>query len=65
MALDILRLEILNKFGVVYVDIDDWCVDSLDDIVTNANYDTMTANSGPFHFSAALVILDALNSTMD
>ena len=33
MASDILRLEILNKFGGVYVDVDYWCVDPLDDVV--------------------------------
>ena len=33
MASDIVRLEILNKFGGIYVDIDYWCIDSLDDII--------------------------------
>lgn len=32
MASDILRLEILNRFGGVYVDIDYWCVGCLDSI---------------------------------
>jgi len=35
MASDILRLEILNKYGGVYVDIDYWCVDSLDDTIAD------------------------------
>jgi mannosyltransferase OCH1-like enzyme len=37
MASDVLRLEILNKFGGMYVDIDYWCVGSLDDIIANTN----------------------------
>mmetsp|Transcript_592 Transcript_592/g.1040 ORF Transcript_592/g.1040 Transcript_592/m.1040 type:complete len:94 (+) Transcript_592:2-283(+) len=31
MASDILRLEILNVFGGVYVDVDYWCVKSLNE----------------------------------
>lgn len=41
MASDILRLEILNKFGGVYVDIDYWCVDSLEDIVASSHSSTI------------------------
>ncbi|KAL9184997.1 hypothetical protein ACHAXT_002774 [Thalassiosira profunda] len=41
MASDILRLEILNKFGGVYVDIDYWCVGSLDDIATPTTRDSV------------------------
>lgn len=37
MASDILRLEILNKVGGVYVDIDYWCVDSLEDIFASSH----------------------------
>jgi len=33
MASDILRLEILHRFGGVYADVDYWCVASLDDVL--------------------------------
>lgn len=36
LASDILRLEILKKFGGVYVDIDYWCLERLDTITTNS-----------------------------
>ncbi|KAL3799114.1 hypothetical protein HJC23_002242 [Cyclotella cryptica] len=35
LASDILRLELLNKFGGTYVDVDYWCVGCLDRIVGN------------------------------
>ena len=34
MASDILRLEILNTFGGTYIDVDYWCVDCLDNIIS-------------------------------
>lgn len=37
MASDILRLEILNVFGGLYVDVDYWCVESLNDIIGEKN----------------------------
>lgn len=46
-ASDILRLDILNKFGGVYADIDYFCVDCLDDIVSEqAQFFCGASNTG-------------------
>jgi mannosyltransferase OCH1-like enzyme len=45
-ASDILRLEILSKFGGIYADIDYFCVGSLDDIISSGNFFCGASNTG-------------------
>lgn len=45
-ASDILRLEILSKFGGIYADIDYFCVESLDDIISSGNFFCGASNTG-------------------
>ncbi|KAL7488021.1 hypothetical protein ACHAW6_013610 [Cyclotella cf. meneghiniana] len=50
MAADILRLEVLNQFGGIYVDVDYWCVGCLDRMVGNSEVENPSSMILPLQF---------------
>ncbi len=48
---DILRLEVLYKFGGIYVDVDSYCLKPLDDLIKNRVCFSMTSRGGKINNS--------------